>query len=104
MLGPLYRLTRNMNFWRVAVFQLCTMFTIFQWRITGALLPKYLVRFYGTGVLWGAVNSVNLWLCTFFPPLFGILLAHRSDMGATMPGIFLFSMSSIFMVFSPTFE
>lgn len=102
MMVQLRDFSKNPNFHRALALQLTTMFAGIQWQLLETLLPKYLTRFYGNEVKWGAVTSINLWICTLAPPLFAAALSAFSDFGVIIPGIAVFAISPLSMLIWPT--
>jgi len=87
--------------WRALTFQVATMFAALQWQLAETLLPKYLTRIYGVEVMWGTVTSINQWTCTVLPPIISALLMGFSDFGVIVPGLVIFALSPVAMIFFP---
>jgi len=92
-----FSLLKDRNLWRVCIVATCLTFTKMQWHHMNATLPKYLVRQLGETVPWGAINSIDYFLCAALAPLLAWATGHWHDANAIIIGSFVMSVSPIFM-------
>jgi hypothetical protein len=58
-------------------------------------VARYATRFFGDAAPFADIKSINFWGCVFLPPLVSSWTSGMDDMAVMLPGLWLFSLASI---------